>query len=447
MKKVLLIGSGAREHAIASCLKLAKEEVELFVFGSSLNPGLQELSADYKVGPLKSNTAMVSFASLAKVDLAMVGPENPLAEGIVDVLGQIGVPCIGPIKQLAQIETSKSFARDLLTEYKISGCPKFKSFSAEAGLKEWLGQLGDNFVIKADGLMGGKGVLVSGDHFQGQEQGLKLAVDFIKNGSKVVIEEKLIGQEFSLMSFVDGEHLLHLPAVQDHKRALAGDKGPNTGGMGSYSCANFSLPFLEDEDVEAARKINEATVMALKKKFGVGYKGILYGGFMATAAGVKLIEYNARFGDPEAMNVLSLFSPRTFPANLAPDFLQICQAIIDGTLNKIKLDLKKQATVVKYVVPEGYPENPVKDQKIDVAKVDQSRVKIFYGSVEQKADGLYLGGSRALAVVALADDVYQAEKIVEQEIKKITGPVFHREDIGTKELIDKRVKMMKELRS
>ncbi|MDP2586973.1 MAG: phosphoribosylamine--glycine ligase [Candidatus Komeilibacteria bacterium] len=447
MIKVLLIGSGAREHAIAHALKLAKEDVELFVYGSSLNPGIKELAADYKVGPLKSNTAMASYASLAHVDLAIVGPENPLAEGISDVLGQVGIPCVGPTKQLAQIETSKSFARDLLTEYKINGCPKYKFFVNEMGLKEYLMELGDNFVIKADGLMGGKGVLVSGDHFNGQAEGLKLAIEFIKNGSQVLIEEKLIGQEFSLMSFCDGDHLIHMPAVQDHKRALTGDKGANTGGMGSYSCADFSLPFLDEDDIAAAQKTNEATALSLKKKFGVGYKGILYGGFMATQTGVKLIEYNARFGDPEAMNVLSLFSERTFPANPAPDFLQVCQAIVNGTLNKVKMDLKKQATVVKYIVPEGYPESPVINQIIDVSKVDQAKVRLFYGSVDQKADGLYLGGSRALAVVATADDVDQAEKIVETEIKKITGPVFHREDIGTSELIEKRVKMMKELRS
>lgn len=447
MIKILLIGSGAREHAIAHALKLAKEEVELFVYGSNLNPGIKELAADYKVGPLKSNTAMASYASLAHVDLAIVGPENPLAEGISDVLGQVGVPCVGPTKQLAQIETRKSFARDLLTEYKINGCPKYKFFANEAGLKEYLAELGDNFVIKADGLMGGKGVLVAGDHFNGQAEGLKLAIDFIKNGSQVLIEEKLIGQEFSLMSFCDGDHLIHLPAVQDHKRALAGDKGPNTGGMGSYSCANFSLPFLDSDDLQTAQKTNEAVSMALKKKFGIGYKGILYGGFMATADGIKLIEYNARFGDPEAMNVLSLFSERTFPTNPAPDFLQICQAMVAGTLDKIKLALKKQATVVKYVVPEGYPDSPVKDQIIDVSKVDQSKVKLFYGSVDQKADGLYLMGSRAAAVVAVAESVAEAEKIVENEIKKITGPVVHRSDIGTSELIGKRVKMMKELRS
>ena len=447
MKKVLLLGSGAREHALALALKSSKEEIELFVFGSSLNPGLKSLAAVYQVGNVTHNTAVLSFATTHKVDFAVIGPEAPLASGIVDVLEQIGIPAVGPAKNLAAVESSKSFARELLSEYKISGSPKFMVFQDLKGVEDWLNHLEGNFAIKQDGLASGKGVKVSGDHFKNISEGLVIIKNILESGTRVVIEEKLIGQEFSLMSFADGEHLLHLPPVQDHKRALSGDLGPNTGGMGSYSCADFSLPFLTADDLKEASRINEAVAVALKKKCGRGYKGVLYGGFMATKSGVKLIEYNARFGDPEAMNVLSLFPPRTFPKNLLADFLQVCIAIIDGGLDKIKLDLRKVATVCKYVVPAGYPDQPVKDKIIDVSQVDQKRVKIFYAAVDQRADGLYLTGSRAAALVGIHEDLFEAERMVEEEIKKIKGPVFHREDIGTKELVEKKVRMMKELRS
>src|SRR3989339_1014063 len=233
MKKVLLIGNGAREHAMAVALKSSKEEIELFVFAGAVNPGLKKLAKDYKVGALKSNTAMASYARETGVDFAVIGPEAPLAEGVVDILEQVDVPCAGPGKDLAQIETSKSFARELMLDYKINGSPEFKVFETMAGVPEWLAHLQGNFVVKPDGLTGGKGVKVAGDHFNSLNEGLKIIQELFNNGLKVVIEQKLAGQEFSLMSFCDGEHLLHLPVVQDHKRAFAGDQGPNTGGMGS----------------------------------------------------------------------------------------------------------------------------------------------------------------------------------------------------------------------
>ena len=162
------------------------------------------------------------------------------------------------------------------------------------------------------------------------------------------------------MSYCDGNSLTHMPAVQDHKRAFEDDTGPNTGGMGTYSDSDHSLPFLDDNHIKAAKNINERTAKALKEKFGEGYKGVLYGGFIATIDGVYLIEYNARFGDPEAMNVLSI---------LETDFVDICQSIIEERLHKIKINFSNQATVCKYAVPEGYPDNPVKNKQLDISKV------------------------------------------------------------------------------
>ena len=446
MKKVLLIGSGAREQAIARALKESREEVVLSVFASNHNPGIAGLASDFIVGSLSDNQKIVEYARQCGVDFAVVGPEGPLANGIVDDLQMAGIPSVGPTKNLARIETSKSFTRNLTKEFDISGSVLFQSFESFDGLPEFLKVLKNGFVIKPDGLTGGKGVKVMGDHFASEEEGIALVHELFSEGQRLVIEEKLTGQEFSLMSFCDGENLVHLPAVQDHKRAFENDKGPNTGGMGTYSMADGSLPFLTKEDIAEARSINEAVALAIRKKTGIPYKGVLYGGFMANQKGVKLIEYNARLGDPEAMNVLSVLPDKSSDQNAGADFLDICEAIINGNLNTIKTNWKPVCTVCKYAVPNGYPGNSVKGEAIDLSELDQSKVGLFFASVDAKNGDMLLAGSRAVAVIAVHEDLYEAEKLVEAEIRKIRGPVFHRSDIGTASLIESRVKMMEEIR-
>jgi len=304
------------------------------------------------------------------------------------------------------------------------------------GVTEFLNVLGENYVVKYDGLAGGKGVKVSGEHLHSHDEALAYCQELTDKGGEFVIEEKFIGEEFSLMSFCDGNTLKHMPAVQDHKRAYEGDAGPNTGGMGTYSDANHGLPFLSDDDILEAYKINVQTAKAVKEKFGEGYKGILYGGFMATANGVKLIEYNARFGDPEALNVLSL---------LDSDFIAICNGIAGGTLENVDVKFQNKATVCKYAVPEGYPDSPVKDEQINVSKIENPD-GLFYASVDIQNGKLVEAGSRTVAVLGIADSISNAEKIAEKEVSSITGPLFHRADIGTDTVIQKRINHMKSIR-
>jgi len=434
--KVLLVGSGAREHALARSLKKSATKIDLICFASSNNPGIMELASEYIVGKLDDVVAITNWAQKNKVDWAIIGPELPLAAGVVDELAKINIPAVGPIKLLAQLETSKSFTRALCAEYDIPGGAKFKEFSSTDGVEDYLNKLNNNYVVKADGLMGGKGVKVFGEHLKNTQETLGYCSELISAGSKFIIEEKFVGQEFSLMSFCDGENLFHLPAIQDHKRALEGDIGPNTGGMGSYSCPNGSLPFLTENDIKSAQAINIATASAIKKKFNTPYKGVLYGGFMATADGVKLIEYNARLGDPEAMNVLAV---------LETDFVELCENLIKGTLDKVIPKFSQMATVVKYAVPEGYPDNPIKNQRIDVSLL-RNKDNLFFAAVDKKADGLYELGSRTLAILAKAETVEIAQAHVEAEMDRLIGPLYHRADIGTAKLIENRVTMMKELR-
>lgn len=433
---ILIVGSGAREHAIARSIKKSKIPNKLYCFASNRNPGIKEISEILEIGKTTDSQAVSNFAVKYSIDLAIIGPEAPLAKGVVDLLQEINIQCVGPIKNLAQIETSKGFTRDLMQKYNIPGCPEYQTFNNLTNVSEYLNILGKNYVVKFDGLMGGKGVKVSGEHIKSHAEAIEYCEQIIKKNGKFVIEEKLIGEEFSLMSFCDGEYLVHMPPVQDHKRAYENDTGPNTGGMGSYNDANQTLPFLTNNDIDSAKAINIATAKALKKEFGIGYKGILYGGFIATAEGVKLIEYNARFGDPEAMNVLSL---------LQSDLIDIFLGITNSSLHTCDVTFSNKATVCKYAVPEGYPATPIKGKTIDISKV-KNPDQLFFASVDTKEGLLIEAGSRTVAVIGIADTLQEAEAIAESEIKRIAGPLFHRTDIGTTELVQKRIKNMNVLR-
>jgi phosphoribosylamine--glycine ligase len=372
-------------------------------------------------------------------DFVFVGPEAPLAAGVVDELEKRGIPCIGPTRLLAQLESSKAFTRELVARHGIPGNPEYRVFRDLAGVEPYLRQLGE-FAVKPDGLTAGKGVKVSGTHLGSIDEALGYAREVLGAHPAVVIEEKLDGEEFSLQSFCDGVHVVDMVVVQDHKRAHEGDRGPNTGGMGSYSCEDHRLPFLSAEDIRAASAINAAVAQALLRDTGQRYRGILYGGFMVTRQGVRLLEYNARLGDPEALNVLPL---------LKTDLVDICEAIVRGTLDRVPVEFEKLATVCKYVVPEGYPDAPVKGARISLARVprESDRLKYYYAAVDERADGLYLTGSRAIGFVGLGSSLSEAEAIVEGAVRAVEGPVFHRRDIGTRELIGRRCEHMQGLRA
>ncbi|MBA4337151.1 phosphoribosylamine--glycine ligase [bacterium] len=437
MKKVLLVGNGAREHVIAETLKRSPQEVHIIAYGKAKNPGIAALADRYEIGPLNTFEQLKKLAVEEKPDFAIIGPDDPIADGAADALLEVEIHSVAPLKTVARLESSKSFTRDLLGKYNVPGNPKFKVFYNGEGIEDFIrNELGEDFVVKADGLMGGKGVKVSGEHLHSIEEGVLFAKQCIEKFGRVVVEEKLIGEEFSLMCFCDGTHIIPMPAVQDHKRAYNGDEGPNTGGMGSYSDANHLLPFITEKDIEEGVEITKQTAQALFKETGVLFKGIMYGGFIATKNGSKLIEYNARFGDPEVMNVLPI---------LKTDFIEICEAVIGGTLDKIKIEFEKMATVCKYIVPEGYPNDPIKGAKIEIGKFPPA-VKMYYSSVDQKEDGIYMSSSRALAFVGIAGTISDAEKIAASALSSVSGQVFFRDDIGTDALVQKRIDHMKQIR-
>lgn len=437
MTNVLIVGSGAREHAIAAALHRSEQHPHLFCCGTSVNPGIKQMTRQYWVGDITDVIAITHLAKEWKIDLVLIGPEAPLEKGLADALWEQNIPTIGPKKRLARIETSKGFARDLMQKNDIAGLPLYQTFDDISGVEDFLHQLGEgNYVIKANGLMGGKGVKVAGDHLHSINEALAYCKEILDANQILVIEEKLIGQEFSFMCFCDGEHIIPMPIVQDHKRAFDDDKGPNTGGMGSYSDSDHSLPFLTAEEVKFALQINHAVIQALMLDAQDTYIGILYGSFIATANGVYVIEFNARFGDPEALNVLTI---------LKSDFLNICKALIEGKLTPELVQFSQQATVCKYAVPEGYPDKPIKDVVIDISAV-KNKSQLYLSSVNAVDGKIYATGSRTAAYVGVADSIFGAEEISEKEICGIVGPLFHRKDIGTESLIERRMDDMRKLR-
>jgi phosphoribosylamine--glycine ligase len=384
--------------------------------------------------------AITGFATENKIEFAVIGPEDPLNNGVVDALAKIGIPSVGPTKSLARLETSKSFTRNLVKKYNIPGNPQFKVFNAIDGVEAFLNEL-EGIVIKPDGLTGGKGVLVQGDHFTTKEEALNLCKQILAESSSLIVEEKFDGEEFSLQCLCDGKTVIGTPLVQDHKRRFDGDRGPNTGGMGSYSLPDHSLPFLKPKDLEDGLEITRQVAAALLKETGSLYKGIMYGGFIATKDGAKLLEYNARFGDPEVMNILPL---------LKTDFVEICRHIVAGTLNKLKIEFEPKATVCKYVVPKGYglpaDHSDAASSRAKIEVGDVGKARLYYSSVDKKEDGLYLSSSRAIGIVGIANTLEEARKIAEEGVKAVKGPVAYRTDIGTDALIQKRIDHMKKIR-
>ena len=372
----------------------------------------------------------MSFAKETGVEYAFIGPEAPLEAGIVDHLELLGIGCVGPTQAAARLETDKAFCRELMELHHIDGCPKYRVFHDTAEAVSFINDHEGDLVIKPIGLTGGKGVRIMGE--QVDRAG---AIAYVKslNGG-VVLEERLIGEEFTLQAFVDGNHLIPMPLVQDHKRAFEGDIGPNTGGMGSYSMPDHMLPFVSDTDYKKALAIMRATIAALERT-GKPYKGILYGQFMNTAKGPKVIEFNARFGDPEAMNVLSL---------LCSDLSDIVVNIIKGSLSAAQVAFEQKATVCKYIVPEGYPDSPVSGDPI--TNIPTEGALLYYANVEEQEGKLATLTSRTLAFVGIGPTLKEAERIAEQSASSVRGNVRYRRDIGTSALLNRRITHMKELR-
>ena len=438
--RVLAVGGGAREHAIVAAL--SRSGAEVYAALKNRNPGIARAAKESTFVDETDAAKVVEFAKANKVDLAVVGPEAPLEAGLADGLTAAGIPTASPSKEAARIETSKSFMRELMLKHRVDGAVRFAVTEDLAGVSEAIDDMGLEVVVKPTGLTGGKGVKVFGEHMMSKEDILAYAEEIFSNRiggtPRVVVEEKLVGEEFTVQAFCDGRKVVPMPAVQDHKRAYEGDKGPNTGGMGSYSQKDGLLPFLKRDEYDRAVAIIQQAVDALRAE-GCEYHGTLYGQFMVTKEGPKVIEFNARFGDPEAMNVLSL---------LTSDFSRVCLKMAGGGLSSSDVTFARKASVCKYVVPEGYGTKSLSGEeiKVDEAAISKEGALLYYASVNEKGGRIYTTTSRSVGVVGIAESIDEAESIAERALAHVSGRIAVRHDIGKTAMLEAKVRRMDSIR-
>ncbi|MHB9286157.1 phosphoribosylamine--glycine ligase [Halobacteriales archaeon Cl-PHB] len=425
---VLLVGGGGREHAIARALE--DSDADLYACAGNRNPGIAAIAAGFETLETTNPTAVTDYATEVGADLAVIGPEAPLEAGVANALDDAGVYAFGPQAEEARIETDKAFQRRFMENNDVPGLPDYETFDDMAAACDFVDEYDGDLAIKPAGLTGGKGVRVMGDQIDAEE-----AKEYIRNSDydRIVLEERLVGEEFTVQAFVANGDLRVTPAVQDHKRAYEGDEGPNTGGMGSYSDASLELPFMDEDDYLEAVDVLQAVVDALD-----GYKGVLYGQFMLTSEGIKVVEFNARFGDPEAMNTLPV---------LETDFLDVLTAARDGD-SLPKLTFQPQATVCKYAVPDGYPDDPEAGAKVTIDEDSAGDAILFYASVDDRDDGIYTTTSRSFAVVGLAETITEAEEIARNALESAGYEGLRvRQDIGKPDLVQRRIDHVTELRN
>lgn len=441
--RVLLVGGGGREHAMAGALR--RSNAEVYAVLKHRNPGIVKLATGFRLLDELDIRAVVEWARGQKVELAVIGPEAPLAAGLTDALQNAGIPVASPSQAASRIESDKTFMRNLMAKHNLPGQLAFYPFDNEAAALGFLDENGAVWAIKPVGLTGGKGVQVYGDHFAdvaGAKSYVRAIFSGKVGGGRVQFEELARGEEFTIMAFCDGTaQIATMPAVQDHKRLHDGDQGPNTGGMGSYTQADGLLPFLTQADYDEAADILRAIVGALALE-GTPYRGAIYGQFMLTASGPKVIEVNARFGDPEAVNVLHL---------LESNYLDLLRAMVAGKLGGAKIAFRPKATVVKYVVPRGYGEgNPRSGTfvQVDEFNVKRGGAAVYYANIEQLTSGsLSTMPSRSLAMLGEGATVEEANALCEAALKHVHGEhLYVRHDIGTAELLQKRVDNMANIR-
>jgi phosphoribosylamine---glycine ligase len=418
---VLLIGSGGREHAIANAL--AKSPLLRQLYLAPGNSGMARLGERVALD-VADHAAVIAFCRGRKVDLVVIGPEQPLIAGLVDALAQENLLAFGPTKAAAQLEGSKGFTKDLCRANAIPTAA-YERFTDEASARAYVRKLGAPIVVKADGLAAGKGVVVA-QTLQEAEQaiGSMFGGAFGRSGAEVVIEEFLRGEEASVFALCDGERALWLSSAQDHKRVGDGDTGPNTGGMGAYSPASIVTPAIEREVV---KKIIEPTLRAMRD-LGAPYRGVLYAGLMLTEEGPKLIEFNARFGDPEAQVIL----PR-----LEDDLLQLMLACAQGRLPETAAKFSPRAALTVVLAAQNYPARPATGSEIIGVERAEALPEVIVTNAGARLENgrLIAAGGRVLNVTALAESVTEAQALAYRAVDLIDWPGgFCRRDIGWREV-------------
>ncbi|MBT7510653.1 MAG: phosphoribosylamine--glycine ligase [Rhodospirillaceae bacterium] len=415
--KVLVVGSGGREHAL--CWAIAKSPMLKKLYCAPGNGGISSVAECTDIDA-EDIPGIVGFATSEKIDLVVVGPEAPLVAGMADRLDEAGIKVFGPSAEAAMIEGSKGLMKDLCAKYNIPTADYARFDECDAA-KEYIRVHGAPIVVKADGLAAGKGVILCRN-----ENEAYAAIDHIMiesafgdAGTEVVIEEFMTGEEASFFALVDGEHALPLVAAQDHKAAYDGDEGPNTGGMGAYSPAPVIDKAMSKQIMET---IIEPTIRGMADD-GIPFKGVLFAGLMITEQGPRLIEYNCRFGDPECQPLMM---------RLKSDFLEVLLAAVNGKLDKVELEWHRNAALTVVMAAEGYPGSYEKGSEIKgLGDAEANGAVVFHAGTTLDGERILASGGRVLGVTAMAPGVIKAQKKAYEAAAKIDWPEgFNRTDIG-----------------
>ncbi len=418
--RILVVGSGGREHALV--WKITQSKLVDRVYCAPGNVGIGALAERVDI-QAEEIDRLIDFAKRERIDLTVVGPEAPLAAGLVNKFQKAGLKAFGPTAEAVQLEASKVFAKNLFRKYNIPTA-SFRVFDSVAGAQAYLQECPYPVVIKADGLAAGKGVSVCQDRGEAEAAVREIMVDqvFGNAGSRVVVEECLVGEEVSLTAVTDSKTILVFETAQDHKRVFDNDRGPNTGGMGAYS----PTPFVSHEALHRIEKDILVPVVHAMKRENRTFTGVLYAGLMITATGPKVLEFNARFGDPETEPLMM---------RLRSDLVPILLGAVDGNLDAADLEWDERAAVTVVMASGGYPgkyEKGVRIEGLDRA-AELPDVQVFHAGTAKKGDAIVTAGGRVLAVNALGADFVEARTRVYEAVGRIRFPQMHyRTDIGAR---------------
>jgi phosphoribosylamine--glycine ligase len=418
--KILVVGGGGREHALV--WKLAQSSRTEKIYCAPGNPGIAQLAECVNIAPMDID-ALMQFALKTNIDLTVVGPEAPLMAGLTDKFEEAGLTVFGPRQNAAEIEGSKVLAKEIMEKYHIPTA-KYQAFTQADQAVEYVKKIGAPIVIKADGLAAGKGVIVAQD--------VETAVNAIKEileegvfgeaGNRVLVEEFLEGEEVSVLAFTDGEHVVPMVPSQDHKRIFDGDQGPNTGGMGAYSPAPVYTPEVAETTL---KRVLQPVIDGLRAE-GRTYRGVIYAGLMATKKGLKVLEFNARFGDPEAQPVLM---------RLETDLLEIIDSILNNKLDQQKIKWSEKAAVCVVMASKGYPGSYEKGKTITGLDKIAPNSYVFHAGTAFQGEEVVTYGGRVLGVTAKGATIKEAINNAYQEVEKIYfDGAYYRKDIGAKAL-------------
>jgi phosphoribosylamine--glycine ligase len=440
MKRILVVGSWAKEEITIENLK-KNPGLEVFSYLDTRNPGILGRADDVRIGSLYDVEDILDYAGERNIDLVLVTTAAPLAAGLVDILEKEKIPAFGPGREAARLESDKAFTRELIKEYFPEAIPRFKVCDTVDDAVAFARELNWQVAVKPIGLTDGLGVKVFGVQLNSEKEVedyiREINTKRISGNSRVIVEEKMEGEEFTIQCFVYKDTFIPTPAVQDFKKLLNGEKGPNTASMGSYSDSGRLLPFMNRADYLQAVRIIKETLAGFKKETGQWCRGFLYGQFMLCQDGIKLVEYNFRPGDPEWMNTV---------VTLKDNIADIIGALMQG--KNPRPTFKRQATVCKYIVPPAYPYrlNETLEVSLDKNKIEDLDTSVYWSCGLDDRGKLKVGSERGLAFLAHGDTIVEANEKIEAAVDAVKGDFHHRSDIGTLELTRSKVQTVNQLR-